>query len=178
MGRRPEARRPARVSRQEAVCGANRRGAEANGTQGRGAHGHRHDPGPTSGLRRDRLIVHHGQHGERGRRAAHAARGAGDGRQAAADHHQCLGRRRPDARGHPLADADGESRRRSAWSCRRVFRRASSCSNTASSTGSCRGRISKARSHGRSTTAAAEGPRRPGSPAGPTPVSLYTIRME
>ena len=73
---------------------------------GRGRH--RHDPRPPRGLRRDRFRLHHGQHGLGGRRKTHPHHRTGHRATVAADHHLRLRRRRPHARRHSVADANGQ----------------------------------------------------------------------
>ena len=82
------------LRRQEALC----RTAEGRASPHRLARGrarrHRHDPRPARGVWRHRFGLHHGQHGRGGRRKADPAHRTGHARQPAADHHQCVGRRR------------------------------------------------------------------------------------
>ena len=64
--------------------------------------------GRPRGLRRDRFGLHDGQHGLGGGREAHPRHERASAAPPAADHRLRFRRRRADARGHVLADADGQ----------------------------------------------------------------------
>ena len=105
---RPAAVRPARLQGPGALCSSAWCGAEQDrhGRRRRGRPGLH--PRPAGRLGRHRLRLHGWQHGVGRRREADARGGGGDPAALAADLRQRLRRRRADAGGHPVADADGQ----------------------------------------------------------------------
>ena len=105
---RPPAGRPAGLRRPPALSrtGQGRAGAD------RAERGRPRRPGVHQGnphrLRDHRQQLHHGNHGLGRRREAHPGHRGGDAAEAPAGDRLRLGRRRPDARGDLLADADGQ----------------------------------------------------------------------
>ena len=78
VGRRSAADRSAGLRRQASpIASGSKRSRQQTGLQRRSRGRHRHDPGTSRGLRRDRLGVHHGQHGLGRRRETHPNRRAG-----------------------------------------------------------------------------------------------------